>query len=238
MRHLGIIVKKKNVLSNGLPCPLVTCSGKALVFGVENRLQPARFPFLAEEGSSAVCRAVIHDDHLMGHVPRVHPDGFKTSAGHCKFVVRRDNDGNIGPGGSLNTSNQTAEDSAFRIPRSEINQPTTNNRLLTTSNQLPPLRVIGQIGAMYIITEGPEGMYLIDQHAAHERVLYEKFMAEKAALHLAVQQLLDPIPLEFSPDESALLEEHHEVLSAIGFTAGTIRQHDVARPQYPGVAHQ
>jgi len=111
---------------------------------------------------------------------------------------------------------QAAEDSAFRIPHSEIDQPITNNQLLTTSNQLPPLRVIGQIGAMYIITEGPEGMYLIDQHAAHERVLYEKFMAEKTALHLAVQNLLDPIPLEFSPDESALIEEHREVLSAIG----------------------
>ena len=94
--------------------------------------------------------------------------------------------------------------------------PAANSQPLTASNQLPPLRVIGQIGAMYIITEGPEGMYLIDQHAAHERVLYEKFMAEKTALHLAVQNLLDPIPLEFSPDESALIEEHREVLSAIG----------------------
>jgi DNA mismatch repair protein MutL len=94
--------------------------------------------------------------------------------------------------------------------------PAANSQPLIASNQLPPLRVIGQIGAMYIITEGPEGMYLIDQHAAHERVLYEKFMAEKTALHLAVQNLLDPIPLEFSPDESALIEEHRQVLSAIG----------------------
>ena len=39
------------------------------------------------------------------------------------------------------------------------------------------LRVIGQFGAIYIIAEGPDGMYLIDQHAAHERVLYEKFLA-------------------------------------------------------------
>ncbi len=114
---------------------------------------------------------------------------------------------------------QSAEDSAFRIPPSEIARPATSDQPFAASNQLPPLRVIGQIGAMYIITEGPEGMYLIDQHAAHERVLYEKFMAEKTALHLAVQQLLDPIPLEFSPDESALLEEHREVLSAIGLQA-------------------
>jgi len=111
---------------------------------------------------------------------------------------------------------QASDDSLFRMPHSEVDQPTASSQLLTTSNQLPPLRVIGQIGAMYIITEGPEGMYLIDQHAAHERVLYEKFMAEKTALHLAVQNLLDPIPLEFSPDESALIEEHREVLSAIG----------------------
>ena len=83
-------------------------------------------------------------------------------------------------------------------------------------DQLPPLRVIGQIGAMYVVAEGPEGMYLIDQHAAHERVLYEKFMSEKAALHIAVQDLLDPIPIEFSPDESTLLEEHVEVLHSIG----------------------
>ncbi len=82
--------------------------------------------------------------------------------------------------------------------------------------RLPPLRLIGQIGAMYVIAEGPDGMYLIDQHAAHERILYERFMADKTAQQLAVQQLLDPIPLEFSPDESALIEEHLDVLHGIG----------------------
>jgi DNA mismatch repair protein MutL len=94
--------------------------------------------------------------------------------------------------------------------------PAANSQPLATNYQLPPLRVIGQIGAMYVIAEGPDGMYLIDQHAAHERVLYERFMADKAALNLAVQHLLDPIPVEVSPDESTLLEEHREVLSAIG----------------------
>jgi len=81
---------------------------------------------------------------------------------------------------------------------------------------LPPLRVVGQIGATYVIAEGPDGMYLIDQHAAHERILYEKFMADKSAQQLAVQDLLDPIPLEFSPDESTLIEEHLDVLHGIG----------------------
>jgi DNA mismatch repair protein MutL len=61
-------------------------------------------------------------------------------------------------------------------------------------------------------------MYLIDQHAAHERVLYEKFMADKTSLHIAVQNLLDPLPVEFSPDESTLIEEHVEVLHSIGLS--------------------
>ncbi|HZY45032.1 MAG TPA: DNA mismatch repair endonuclease MutL, partial [Anaerolineae bacterium] len=86
----------------------------------------------------------------------------------------------------------------------------------THQPSLPPLRVIGQIGAMYIIAEGPEGMYLIDQHAAHERVLYEKFMADKTSQHIAVQNLLDPLPMEFSPDESTLIEENIETLHTIG----------------------
>ncbi|HKZ87229.1 MAG TPA: DNA mismatch repair endonuclease MutL [Anaerolineae bacterium] len=86
----------------------------------------------------------------------------------------------------------------------------------TTSRELPMLRVIGQIGGTYIIAEGPEGMYLLDQHAAHERILFEKFMADKAGQHIAVQNLLDPLPVEFTPQDASLVEENRETLAAIG----------------------
>jgi DNA mismatch repair protein MutL len=87
-----------------------------------------------------------------------------------------------------------------------------------THPQLPALRVLGQIGTMYIVAEGPGGMYLIDQHAAHERVLYEKFMAERQRHGIVVQNLLEPHPVEVPIESAGLLTGHLDVLAGIGLT--------------------
>jgi DNA mismatch repair protein MutL len=79
------------------------------------------------------------------------------------------------------------------------------------------LRVLGQLGQTYIIAEGPGGMYLIDQHTAHERVLYERFTAERARMAVASQQLLSPLPLELTPRQHAAMAEHVEALTELGF---------------------
>ena len=84
-------------------------------------------------------------------------------------------------------------------------------------SRLPMLRVVGQLGATYIIAEGPEGMYLIDQHAAHERVLYDRLMAEKAAAEVSSQGLLEPLTLELTPLQAAVVEEHLALLRGVGF---------------------
>jgi DNA mismatch repair protein MutL len=83
--------------------------------------------------------------------------------------------------------------------------------------KLPMLRVLGQLGQTYIIAEGPGGMYLIDQHTAHERVLYERFTAERARMAVASQQLLSPLPLELTPRQHAAMAEHAEALTELGF---------------------
>ncbi len=49
------------------------------------------------------------------------------------------------------------------------------------SGQIPLLRLIGQVGGVYLVAEGPDGIYLIDQHAAHERVLLKSSCINKAA---------------------------------------------------------
>ena len=83
--------------------------------------------------------------------------------------------------------------------------------------RLPLLRVVGQVGQTYIVAEGPQGMYLIDQHAAHERVLYEQMMAGHSSGSVASQTLLEPLHLNLDPQLAAVLEEHLEALNQIGF---------------------
>ena len=77
------------------------------------------------------------------------------------------------------------------------------------------LRVLGQINAMYLIAEGVDGMYLIDQHSAHERVLYEAVL--KRLPEAQSQQLLQPEPLSLAPAHAQWLEVHVEELQRMGF---------------------
>jgi DNA mismatch repair protein MutL len=83
--------------------------------------------------------------------------------------------------------------------------------------RLPPLRVLGQLAQCYIVAEGPEGMYLIDQHAAHERIVYEHLLAQQATAGVSVQALLEPLTVELTPGQAGELETWLEPLRRLGF---------------------
>ena len=89
--------------------------------------------------------------------------------------------------------------------------------LSTPPRRLPPLRVLGQVAQTYIIAEGPEGLYLLDQHAAHERVLYEQISAQRVAAQVHSQTLLEPLTLELPPELVTVMETHQGLLAELGF---------------------
>ena len=118
--------------------------------------------------------------------------------------------------GGRKTAAEAGEQSAAQLAM-ELHRPEAVSPQQDATFRLPMLRVVGQLGAAYIVAEGPGGMYLIDQHAAHERILYEKLMAEKAGAKVSSQGLLEPLTLELTPLQDATLQEHLATLRSVGF---------------------
>jgi DNA mismatch repair protein MutL len=85
------------------------------------------------------------------------------------------------------------------------------------TSKLPPLRIIGQVGQTYIVAESPDGMYLVDQHAAHERVTYERLMRMRGAGAIERQGMLIPQMVELPPAAQALLLGNADALEEWGF---------------------
>jgi DNA mismatch repair protein MutL len=101
-------------------------------------------------------------------------------------------------------------------PTSNLQPPTPNLQPPPSKPLLPLLRVVGQLGATYIVAEGPDGMYLVDQHAAHERILYEQMTSQRLSHALAIQPLLEPMVLDLSPEQAAVVAEELDMLNELG----------------------
>ena len=80
----------------------------------------------------------------------------------------------------------------------------------------PLLRLVGQIASTYIVAEGPDGLYLIDQHAAHERILFEKFIEQKNGI-IPSQRLLQPVTIQLTAPEAAEIQEKLSIINKLGF---------------------
>ena len=86
----------------------------------------------------------------------------------------------------------------------------------TPAAALPPLRPVGQVAAAWLVAEGPGGLFLIDQHAAHERILYEQIV-EAERRPVPRQQLLEPLPIEMGGQLAGLIADHLPTLQQSGF---------------------
>jgi DNA mismatch repair protein MutL len=93
----------------------------------------------------------------------------------------------------------------------------SSDPLLRATVRWPSVRVIGQLALTYIVGEARGNLILIDQHAAHERVLYERLRARRAGEGGLAQGLVTPVVLDLAPREAAVLPDLTPALRAIGF---------------------
>jgi DNA mismatch repair protein MutL len=102
------------------------------------------------------------------------------------------------------------------------NHPGSQSVLPPTQTRIPLLRLVGQVASAFLVAEGPDGLYLIDQHAAHERVLFEKMMLailqpDAGSEGVTAQALLEPQTVNFPAAQASLLTEQLNHLAKIGF---------------------
>jgi DNA mismatch repair protein MutL len=85
-----------------------------------------------------------------------------------------------------------------------------------TYDRLPPLRILGQAHDTFLVAESAGGLVLVDQHAADERVQYERLRSALEA-DSTTQALASPVELSLTPDEAAVVDEYEEALARLGF---------------------
>src|SRR5512133_3273835 len=135
-----------------------------------------------------------------------HHTGLDWAIGHDEELLVRNNS-------SIPASNI---ESQISNPQSTVE--TRNSKLENSSfTPIPLLRLIGQIGATYLVAEGPDGLYLVDQHAAHERVLFEKLMTQHAMKNIPSQALLTPAAVTLPAASAQLLVTQLPILQHFGF---------------------
>ncbi|MGB2814757.1 MAG: DNA mismatch repair endonuclease MutL [Dehalococcoidales bacterium] len=119
--------------------------------------------------------------------------------------------------GYSNPSRQVEIDwSGAAVNRGVIGQAFEVAQPLTVA--LPVLRVLGQLMSSYIVAEGPDGLYLIDQHAAHERIVFEQVREQRSKGEIEVQGLLEPVPFEVTLLQETILKAHQQELVDFGFS--------------------
>ncbi len=101
---------------------------------------------------------------------------------------------------------------------------------------IPPLGyALAQLHGIYVLAQNAAGLVLVDMHAAHERILYEKFKRANAANETATQPLLVPIAFAIAPREREILDDNKQLLAELGFIFGDLSPNEIAIRSVPAL---
>ena len=109
----------------------------------------------------------------------------------------------------------------------------TTNSIEEKIAKFPNLRVIGQFNKMYILAEYEDILYIIDQHAAHEKILFEKYLKNIEVGDIVVQKILVPILIDLTTDDFCFYEENLDVFSKAGFIIESFGGNTIAIKEVP-----
>lgn len=123
------------------------------------------------------------------------------------------------PAGGLRSVLEGRERTTSSEPIPELESWVSTAGALTGAGLIRMLRPLGQVHSSYIACDGPEGLYLIDQHAAHERIFFERLYAALDSQEAPVQPLLFPIALDLTPAQLAVWTEHADLFKESGLLA-------------------
>ncbi|MFR1708492.1 MAG: DNA mismatch repair endonuclease MutL [Clostridium sp.] len=107
------------------------------------------------------------------------------------------------------------------------------NKEISNSPKFPPIKLIGQCFNSYIIGEYLDEIYLIDQHAAHEKILFEKYRKNIGNLNVVSQILAVPVIIPLTFDEYAIYKDNEEIFIKAGFAVESFGENDVLVREVP-----
>ena len=115
------------------------------------------------------------------------------------------------------TDSKEKEEKDYTKERDDLSQAAEDKQDYDNDNNQPVFTPIAQVQNSYLLAQNETGLFIIDQHAAHEQVIYNQLLAKAEQGKIQIQSLLMPLRFQLSPEESELISDKQEKLQQLGF---------------------
>jgi DNA mismatch repair protein MutL len=199
-----------------------------------NAASPSNAPSMDPTAPSIVPRAIIPAMEEIGLGSGVGSDGgFDLSSAPLQPIEQRfafpaGPETSFEPGAAFGAPSKPAEPTAPNWAANFAGGNGTAPATLPHPDQIADLKPLGQVSSSFIVAVNGEGLWLVDQHVAHERVLFEQHLEARRAGKVESQRMLMPMILELSPRQLVICEKIAEELGANGFEVEPMGPRSVA----------